>query len=177
MTVSKKTLKEISMALHVAASAFRTPLGAMGWYEQGLFKTGGGWVKNGYLNYAADMVVLSEVAQGGKISRCKVPLKLVTPAAFEKVVRENEAYRKCIATHGEVLELKQALDKIAIVIHKHIEHLYVAVSDAYNPEVCCEELIVEVFTREHIDALNRVHMRVRIPLNAVSSQTFKTLFK
>ena len=174
---TKNTLKEISVALHIAASEFRKPMGEMGWFKQGYVEGKGGWVTNGYLDHKNDMIQLAEVTQGLKLSRCAIALKLMTIGEFQMRIRKSFHYTRAVASHGEVMLLKDAFDRLMGLVSNHSEHLMLGLTTEYNSESCTSELIIEVVTKEHIDEKDAVRLRVRIPDNLIVKPTIAGLFK
>lgn len=174
---TKKTLKEISVALHIAASEFRKPMGDMGWFRQGYVEGKGGWVKNGYLDHKSDMIQLTEVTQGMKLSKCAIALKLVTMGEFQMRVRKSYHYTRAVSSHGEIMMLKDALDRLLALTSNYFEHLMFGITTEYNSESCTSELIIEVVTKEHIDEKDAVRLRVRIPDNLIVKPSIAGLFK
>lgn len=170
----------MSVDFHVVSSKFRTPLQECGHFTQGIFKNGGGFVRNGYMKdmgwQKPEFVVLAEVAQGGKLSRFSKATPLQTFAEFQRLVRTSPQYREIVARDRAAIILKDALDDVLRTCNAYLEHIYVGAQIYHDNKTGTNMLHIEVATKEHVQGVDTVRFRVCIPEAITSEMSIAALF-
>lgn len=159
-SITKNTAQKLQLGMNQLSYSCGAPFGASQHFKQG-YTGRNAFTHNGFLNYRADFIVLSEVVQDKKLTRAKsaalTPMSINGLATF---LRTSDFWRKLYRTNqGDVL-VRDILQRVINFTDENAKFLTVAAGIVESNKDYTRRLVIDIHVDQEFSGAPNTSVRI-----------------